>query len=57
MEPADLAKLITKGKDDDLLIFGIGPTPIIKQTMNIGVTCTPLNLSKLETQLIKLLGI
>jgi len=54
MEPADLAQRINDGKDADILIYSIGPSPIIKHSINIGATRNADNLKKLETALQKL---
>ena len=54
MEPADLASLINEGKDGDLIIYSIGPSAIIKNSVNIGAVRNQANLQKLETQLQKL---
>lgn len=54
MEPSDLAKMINSGKADQIKIFSVGPSPVIKHSINIGSTRNAANLEKLKAHLEKL---
>ena len=54
MPPAELAAIINDDKSDKPIIFSIGPSAIIKGSINIGMTKEKENLDKLKQQLNKL---
>ena len=54
MPPAELAAIINDDKSAKPIIFSIGPSAIIKGSINIGMTKEKENLDKLKQQLSKL---
>ena len=54
MPPAELAAIIKDDKADKPIIFSVGPSAIIKGSINIGMTKEKENLDKLKLQLSKL---
>ena len=54
MPPAELAAIISNEKSEKPIIFSIGPSAIIKGSINIGMTKEKENLDKLKYQLSKL---
>jgi len=54
MPPAELAAIINNDKAEKPVIFSIGPSAIIKGSIDIGMTKEKANLDKLKQQLSKL---
>ena len=56
MEPADLAKQLAAGNKNNIVIFSIGPSGLIKGAIDMGAAHDNGNLAKLKTALNKLPG-
>lgn len=54
MAPAELAKLINEGNANQPLVFCIGPSAIIKGSVNLGAAKDKDNLKNLKQQLLQL---
>lgn len=54
MAPADLASIINNPKAKQPIIFSIGPSAIIKNSIDIGMASKPENLQKFKDELSKL---
>lgn len=54
MPPAELAALLSKSEANLPLIFSIGPSPVIKGSIDVGSASEKANLEKLKTLISKL---